>query len=718
MSNTQPIDYLLITQEIEEEKENEYKFNATPHENIISWKPGIHFTQPQESDYVECQRHDHQIQNCNVIKRIIYLLTYYQQYPSKYQHPQLYEYFTSLQKYDVPTFLEDCHQAKNNHLTEQNDVAWMIKSMGINCNAILGCEFVRRYKRDRDKYEFDSSQVQIDYKNIILMDELDSIHTIIFHSTQQSTKKALTNIQCKDDEAKDEEPFLKPQIWNKQPKSILECNTEQIVWIIKNDLFDKLKPKIKDNLIHYKAMIIRYLEEQKFDGNKLKQFPRKAFAAEIIQYLKQDDTKLNGSLVSLYTAITKYDISNLFKLNEEKEKENDDDLFKLNEEHVWSNKPRSIENCNVAQIISMLDYFLVDKENKLMKYKQEIIKYITQEQFNGYKLNKLSRKDFINQLADHLNDRKTKPLLGKLRKNVLECNLSRFTGFQRNETIQEFTQSHNKFNTTIMTVENETDAYYSFGKQYRYTKNLREHPFYVKPKFSSLKTELHEYFIQNEKQVLLERQIKTIKSFPTNLQAILTSLVKGSIFPEMKTEIEFDRESCMEIFWMDKLKNKYDLMQSLLSIEENSFQQLNSIITQLCCDLHEEAVIINFSTILFITLLRIKKRAHEELIVACTRNYINKIVADCDWDITDCDEHKSYNNECNKCSKTNVGARSIFANVNSYVDNSSKKSNQKNKSKDNDKDDNNFEHSKSAESKLNDVVNDALSICAFALDAN
>eukprot|EP01084_Bolivina_argentea_P253232 425303_1 len=366
----------------------------------------------------------------------------------------------------------------------------------------------------------------------------------------------------------------------------------------------------------------------------------------------------------------------------------------------------------------MLDYFLVDKENKLMKYKQEIIKYITQEQFNGYKLNKLSRKDFINQLADHLNDRKTKPLLGKLRKNVLECNLSRFTGFQRNETIQEFTQSHNKFNTTIMTVENETDAYYSFGKQYRYTKNLREHPFYVKPKFSSLKTELHEYFIQNEKQVLLERQIKTIKSFPTNLQAILTSLVKGSIFPEMKTEIEFDRESCMEIFWMDKLKNKYDLMQSLLSIEENSFQQLNSIITQLCCDLHEEAVIINFSTILFITLLRIKKRAHEELIVACTRNYINKIVADCDWDITDCDEHKSYNNECNKCSKTNVGARSIFANVNSYVDNSSKKSNQKNKSKDNDKDDNNFEHSKSAESKLNDVVNDALSICAFALDAN
>eukprot|EP01084_Bolivina_argentea_P017722 33068_1 len=98
MSETQPRDYLLITQEIEEEEE--YKFNATPQENMISLsKPGIRFTHPQESDYIECQRHGHEIQNCNVIKRIMYLLSYYQQYPSKYQHHRLYEYLTSYKKY-------------------------------------------------------------------------------------------------------------------------------------------------------------------------------------------------------------------------------------------------------------------------------------------------------------------------------------------------------------------------------------------------------------------------------------------------------------------------------------------------------------------------------------------------------------------------------------------------------------------------------------------
>eukprot|EP01084_Bolivina_argentea_P122254 216656_1 len=248
-----------------------------------------------------------------------------------------------------------------------------------------------------------------------------------------------------------------------------------------------------------------------------------------------------------------------------------------------------------------------------------------------------------------------------------------------------------------MTVEKETETYYSFGTKYRYTKNLKKHPFYVKPKFETLKDELREYFIRNEKQMLLEKQIKTIKSFPfipTNVQTILTSYVKTSLFTEINSKIQIDRESCMEFFWMDKTKNKYDTstIQSLLSIEENGFQQLNSIITELCRNWDEVTVSINLSTLVFITLLETMQKAHDELIRTCSMNYIKRIVVD--WNITDCDEHKSYSNECDECF-----ARSVVKNVNAYVDNSSKSISK--------------EHS-----KLNDVVKDALCICAIAANAN
>eukprot|EP01084_Bolivina_argentea_P282598 483758_1 len=302
-------------QKIENDEEKEYKLN---HENKTSpWEIGLHFTEPRESDYIDCQGDDHKIETCNIIKRITHLLTYYQQQQQyRKSRPQIHEYLSSLQNYDVPTFMEDWHQVQNNHLRYQDDVTWIIKSININCNDGSGCQYIHRYQRDRENEEFDRPQIQFDYKNIILMDELDAIHTIIFHSAQQQNiQKSFTNVECKnddelDDETKDEQENLQHVLWNNQPQSVAVCSTEQIVWIIQHKIFDKLKPNRKADLIPYKTSIIKYIEEKKFDGNKLKQIGRKTFAAEIIKYLH--NKKLNASLTSFYSTFMNYDTLQLF----------------------------------------------------------------------------------------------------------------------------------------------------------------------------------------------------------------------------------------------------------------------------------------------------------------------------------------------------------------------------------------------------------------------
>eukprot|EP01084_Bolivina_argentea_P010476 19507_1 len=69
--------------------------------------------QPKEGDYIDCHDNAHQSKDCNVLKRILHLLCRYQ------DHDDMYEYLSSLKDYDLPTFLEDWHQAKNNHLRNE-----------------------------------------------------------------------------------------------------------------------------------------------------------------------------------------------------------------------------------------------------------------------------------------------------------------------------------------------------------------------------------------------------------------------------------------------------------------------------------------------------------------------------------------------------------------------------------------------------------------------
>eukprot|EP01084_Bolivina_argentea_P290794 499621_1 len=131
------------------------------------------FVEPRNSDYTDCQRNDHNVKNCPLMKRILHLLSYYhQQQQQKHHNIQMYEYLDKLH-YNFPTFMEDWHQAKNNHFKEnrdENDGDWIKQKMNIKCNAINSCQYATRYQRERGNEIHDRMKIEeIDYKNIILM---------------------------------------------------------------------------------------------------------------------------------------------------------------------------------------------------------------------------------------------------------------------------------------------------------------------------------------------------------------------------------------------------------------------------------------------------------------------------------------------------------------------------------------------------------------------
>eukprot|EP01084_Bolivina_argentea_P110677 197584_1 len=129
--------------------------------------------------------------------------------------------------------------------------------------------------------------------------------------------------------------------------------------------------------------------------------------------------------------------------------------------------------------------------------------------------------------------------------------------------------------TSAQVGDQSKSAYYTFGAQYRYTSNLREHPLFIKPKYKSIKKELYQYFVREneatDKQQLLDFQMRTLQSLlqrNPEMQSILETLSAGEsisyarknvrplwIDPEHTTsELKNDEE--VEIFDVIKLENQ------------------------------------------------------------------------------------------------------------------------------------------------------------------
>eukprot|EP01084_Bolivina_argentea_P054343 99694_1 len=223
---------------------------------------------PKGCDYGAC---DGDITKCNSIQRITYLLQYYDEFQESNNHvtieqtAPLYEYISSMKNYSVPWFMEDWYHSKTKHFKQKNDYAWFLLNHKTKCVNVRTCAHTQRHQRIRGRETYNINS-DIDHKNIILTDQINSIHTYIFHSCS-FTAQLRNNIRFVDshDDNTDikedikEEQTISPlnkvkeaSVWSNKPKSVNECNVNQIVYILKNEhLFDTL-----DKLGNYKEQIL------------------------------------------------------------------------------------------------------------------------------------------------------------------------------------------------------------------------------------------------------------------------------------------------------------------------------------------------------------------------------------------------------------------------------------------------------------------------------
>eukprot|EP01083_Nonionella_stella_P070942 190156_1 len=128
---------------------------------------------------------DDNVANCNAIKNIIHLLEFYKRHQTTLLNNEesvipLFEHISSLKNYGIAIFMDDWYHCKTNHFKTAKDIRYFQSIEAINCDH-KSCVYVRRYERDRTRSPQHVLHEEIDYKNMILMDELNSIHTFIFH---------------------------------------------------------------------------------------------------------------------------------------------------------------------------------------------------------------------------------------------------------------------------------------------------------------------------------------------------------------------------------------------------------------------------------------------------------------------------------------------------------------------------------------------------------
>eukprot|EP01084_Bolivina_argentea_P185049 319142_1 len=476
------VELASIATTLQPDEEEENKFDHKICHNIqlysaLSTNDEImdtYFTQPQASDYIDCIRGEHNVANCNVAKRIVHLLQYYNQSKTI----SVYDYISSLKHYSVPKFMEDWHQCKTNHFKNQRDYAFCKSQIQIKCE-INVCQYIKRHARDRGKDTYKMKPF-IDHKNTILMDRLDAIHTFIFHSMSRSSRRFMKQEMKLNSKIIDSDSDIgeEHEIWGNNPQTIKECNLEQMVYILSNcNVFDKV-----DRLIPIKQHIIEYFESNDINGDKFIALKRKIFSEQISKHM--NNKKIKGALGKLYNAISKYDVSQ-FDTQEEESKHED-------------------------EIQNELDTLHPDTNGLLLK-------------------------------------------------------------------------QNSKFITNVSVDSDQSKlSYYAFGYQYRYTDNLIAHPFYIKPKYPNIKTEIFEYFVdvnkEYDRQCLLEIQTSLIDymEMSTQMRSELKSIISNDKY-NINWNVLWDNDVTFP-----QTIRKRETFSELIELQYLKWTTIPRIITTLC----------------------------------------------------------------------------------------------------------------------------------------
>eukprot|EP01084_Bolivina_argentea_P259463 437798_1 len=234
----------------------------------------IELSSLRNSGYIDCKTSKHDVSDCRIIQIIIDLLNHYAKLQQRCQTPvqiQIYKHMCQ-QNCDITTLMERWHQCKNNHLRTQEAVDYIRSMMYYNCDN-EECEYNRRFMRDRECVIYDGN-TEVDIKDIIVMDYLDSIHAFIFHSLLRShrnqakmrdTVKILMS-ESESTEQNEQDEQDDQDIWWNKPSTVEEFNLHQIIYIVENYAFDEIKQDYSDKLIPHRQNIIKHMKANNFNG--------------------------------------------------------------------------------------------------------------------------------------------------------------------------------------------------------------------------------------------------------------------------------------------------------------------------------------------------------------------------------------------------------------------------------------------------------------------
>eukprot|EP01084_Bolivina_argentea_P248553 415790_1 len=151
------------------------------------------------NDFVQIQVDDYNcgpsITQYNAMKRILHLLKYYKNVRatdiSKNNESviPIYEYLKKVSNnHEIANVMDDWHHVKKSHLQNIVNIEYFDKYKEIICPNKNKCIYFNRHHRDRNREVYDIDK-DIDHKNLMLMDQLDSIHSYIFHTSSSRIRR-------------------------------------------------------------------------------------------------------------------------------------------------------------------------------------------------------------------------------------------------------------------------------------------------------------------------------------------------------------------------------------------------------------------------------------------------------------------------------------------------------------------------------------------------
>ena len=182
------------------------------------------------------------------------------------------------------------------------------------------------------------------------------------------------------------------------PPSLQQCNLNHLITLLQNhDKFNDTK------INQFKTQIIEYLKLQNFNGQQLSDIKRKEFSNNLIQHC-DNNNRVRGPANKVWDRFNKYE----FVQPEAPRKwVIAPNMSYISDEDI----PPTLKQCSTHHLSALLSSH---QQLQDVKYKDQLKKYLTENEIDGAALLQLQRKEFSNMVVTFCNEKKIRAAAGKL----------------------------------------------------------------------------------------------------------------------------------------------------------------------------------------------------------------------------------------------------------------------------------------------------------------